>query len=131
MKKKVLSLAAAIALGAATPAISQQISGNSLYQACKGDDVALATFCVGYTTGVVEGESFGALVILGQLFPEQNTAEANERINMFMRHCIPSNATNEQVRDVVIAYLEAHPETRHYPARGLIWNAMMEGFPCT
>ncbi|MGR3702286.1 MAG: Rap1a/Tai family immunity protein [Paracoccaceae bacterium] len=125
--------AASFALGMALPigAAAQQISGNALYDACKdvGDGVKLG-FCIGYLIGATEGQSWGAFVVLNQLDPTDSTEEANSRINMFLSHCVPPDASNQQLRDVAMQYLEQNPAARHQPARGLIWQAYMNAFPC-
>jgi hypothetical protein len=46
------------------------------------------------------------------------------------RVCIPSEATLAQVRDVVIRYLQEHPEERHYAASSLSLRALVLAFPC-
>ena len=33
-------------------------------------------------------------------------------------------------KDVVVRYLQAHPEIRHYPATVLTQMALAEAFPC-
>ncbi|MCA1338092.1 Rap1a/Tai family immunity protein [Pseudooceanicola marinus] len=129
-----IGLAAILALAFAWyphPSKAQQVSGNSLYSACRSESGVELGFCVGFVLGAIEGESFGAFIVIQRLMPGQTTDESNSAINAFLAHCIPSDATNEQLRDIVVRYLSDHPESRHFPARGLIWNALMEAFPCS
>ena len=45
-------------------------------------------------------------------------------------HCREKAITTGQIKDVVIAYLEKHPEERHYSAPSIIYNALQEALPC-
>jgi hypothetical protein len=45
-------------------------------------------------------------------------------------HQIPSAATGVQVRDVVKAWLEKHPEVRHLSAHSLVVRTLSETWPC-
>ena len=44
--------------------------------------------------------------------------------------CLPSNATVQQIVDIVAKYLSAHPERRHYSASSESGIALMQAFPC-
>lgn len=114
----------------ATGAKAQQISGNSLYDACRNDDPAIAGFCIGYLIGLIEGRGIGAFQVLAQLQPGENAGQMNSLVNNFLGHCIPEDASNEQLRDVAVEYLRENPASRHETARLLIWQAYVEAFPC-
>jgi len=116
--------------GAASVATAQQISGNELYEACQSDNIVLSGFCIGYIIGQIEGQSFGAFSVLNQIQPAENAEEINGRIGLFLNHCIPHEASNDQLRDVVLKHLRENPETRHDPARFEVWRALMPAFPC-
>ncbi|MGR3524891.1 MAG: Rap1a/Tai family immunity protein [Paracoccaceae bacterium] len=121
----------ALSMAVAQDAAAQQISGNDLYSACQDAEGGVRLgFCVGYLIGATEGQSWGAFLVLNQIAATDGAEEANERINFFLRHCVPADASNQQLRDVAIQYLEQNPASRHLPARGLIWQAYLEAFPC-
>jgi hypothetical protein len=44
--------------------------------------------------------------------------------------CLPKDIAPEQVRDVVVQYLTAHPETRHVAAASQALLALEAAFPC-
>ena len=44
--------------------------------------------------------------------------------------CVPANATQEQLTDVVRNYMTNHAESRHLPAAGLSVVAIGQAFPC-
>ena len=44
--------------------------------------------------------------------------------------CFPAQATHSQIRDVVVAGLQAHPEERHERPELLITKYLIAAFPC-
>jgi Rap1a immunity proteins len=49
---------------------------------------------------------------------------------LHLRVCIPAAVIPQQIRDVVAAYLEAHPAERHQPAYFLARAGLFEKWPC-
>ena len=45
--------------------------------------------------------------------------------------CTPIEVTREQLRLVVVKYLEANPAELHKSADSMVINALIEAFPCT
>jgi hypothetical protein len=111
-----LELAAGILLtfvASGNVAIAGEVSGNDLLDWCK-KPVPMGAMCVGYIVGASDAnlDFFNAL-----------GAE-----HLF---CIPNGVTREQTRDVVVKYLNAHPERRHFSASSQVPQALEEAFPCT
>ena len=93
-------------------------SGNDLIQVCSDDHHFNQAYCKGYAVGVADAlMAVNAMKANGYAIP---TA------------CIPSgeHVKSEQVRDVVLQYLNAHPEKRHEPAAGHALMALQAAFPC-
>jgi Rap1a immunity proteins len=44
--------------------------------------------------------------------------------------CVPSDVTNGQEEQIVMKYLNDHPERLHYAAALLVLEAMHQAFPC-
>jgi hypothetical protein len=44
--------------------------------------------------------------------------------------CPPKDIVSDQVKDVVVQYLTAHPETRHRAAANEALSALQAAFPC-
>ena len=124
------TLAALSLLLPATDLHAQQISGNELLETCTSDNQVLAGFCLGYIIGYSEGAPWGANVTLDNLDPDKSVKERNEQIGLFTGSCVPGEASNEQLRDVVLKHIIEHPETRHESARVLVWQAYIGAFPC-
>jgi len=44
--------------------------------------------------------------------------------------CAPTRIKNIQIKDIVVRYLQAHPETRDRAAIDLVGDALIEAYPC-
>jgi hypothetical protein len=44
--------------------------------------------------------------------------------------CFSASMTGGQIRDVVVKFLQSHPEIRHYQASGVVTEALAQAFPC-
>ena len=129
MKFLFSGLIISIALGSS--AFAQSLSGNELYEACTTDNDAMAGFCSGFIIGQTEGKVFGGLLFAKGLGIDKGNNEFNKLADIVFHHCIPNEASNLQLQDVVVKYLIEHPNTRHESARFLIWEAYVEAFPCS
>jgi len=88
--------------------------GNALFLKCQGfntrghsqADLARFTYCQAYITGIAHSLSW------------------------HRRICPISGVTTSQFIDVVVDYLQRHPEKRHGDASWLVGDALIEKFPC-
>ena len=126
----VARILAALLLLPATGLHAQQISGNELLETCTSDNQVLVGFCLGYIIGYSEGAPWGANLTLYGQNPRLSVSQLNSQIDRFTGSCVPQEATNEQLRDVVLKHIVEHPESRHESARVLIWQAYIGAFPC-
>jgi hypothetical protein len=79
------------------------LNGNQLFAACQQDD----RLCFGYVLGVTASAQLASSV------------------------CLPSDTvTSGQLKDVVMLWLQNHPEIRHKSASSLVMQALGEKFPC-
>jgi hypothetical protein len=75
-------------------------------------------FCLGYISGILDSQSlWDYLVHVGKDYPQTH-------------YCLPDEATNSQVVQVVLKFLNDHPERLHEPANTLILEALHNAFPC-
>jgi Rap1a immunity proteins len=90
-------------------------SGNSLLPTCKHaiTDPRPADF----ETGLCLGLAAAFLNLQYDLKPPA-------------RFCPPEHATNGQVLEVVVAYMEAHPERLHKDIKTLFLDALTQAWPC-
>jgi hypothetical protein len=116
---------AALLSASAVQAQDSYYTGNDILASCTApttDPVHYAKLatCRGYVAGLVDGVDFAAGV-----FALQNNEPETKLI------CVPAGVTIGQLTDVVIAYLQANPATRHRSgaAEGLI--ALYRAFPCS
>lgn len=95
-----------------TPAYANIKSGNDLLRLC--EDVRSHVswgLCYGYLDGIID---------------RSYLAESMNPGSQLL--CLPDNGTNEQIFDVVIAYLKKHPDKRHFGAGALVVTALREAF---
>jgi len=83
--------------------------GNSLYEACSGDELD-KTYCVGYITSVADIMESDTLYVF--------------------KACSLENVTGGQLLDVVTRWLAEHPKDRHHNGTILVAWALSEAFPC-
>jgi hypothetical protein len=110
MRVSTLVVATVLALSS-TPAHALFYYGNEFYEMCGSEDVAPLAVCTGFVMGVADTREFFLTV-------------------SELEDCMPKTATVQQLRDVVYAYLQDHPETRHYSAAGMTMAAFDEAFGC-
>jgi hypothetical protein len=101
-----------------SPAKANFESGNSLYNDClveKGNSLFYQKRirCLSYIVGVYD--TFDTVSRM------QNAPSVV---------CAPSGIVVEQLSDIVLAYLRANPEVRHYPAADIVMLAFSKSFPC-
>jgi hypothetical protein len=118
MRALMLAAAAAAALAVALPndATAGFQNGNKLHDICV--DGASKPLEFGLCVGYIEG-AYDTLV-----FSRETTGEKNGSA------CVPLQASVRQITELVVAFLKAHPETRHYSAPSLISDALDDAFKC-
>lgn len=89
---------------------SYYVNGNALLTFCQDD---LAGACTLYIEGAAD------------TYESLQSGNAIKRVM-----CVPQEVTGRQIKDIVIKYLGAHPETRHKEAAGQIGSALIDAFPC-
>jgi hypothetical protein len=89
--------------------------GNVLLQQCGSHESFTDGVCAGYVTAVADAMG--------------NARTSGETVNG-LRACIPYGVTRQQVHDVGLRFLRAHPELRHRAAFGFMVQAIAEAFPC-
>jgi hypothetical protein len=87
-------------------------TGNRLYANCLGGD-SQQRFCEGFIVAVAD---------------ELRVAYASFAPKAYL--CIPGDVAVQQLKDVVVLYLERHPEERHLSAASLVSTALVDAFPC-
>ena len=90
-----------------------EVSGNDLLNWRKSK-VSMKAVCNGYSLNVVHAHT--------DFF---NTFNQGQAI------CIPDGVrTRGQIREVIIKYLNDHPERRHFSASSRVAMPFMDAFPC-
>ena len=109
MRVLVLVMALMLLSNQASSEFRHYLDGNTLAENCGANSDFRRGFCDGYIIGVVDHmEGFRSSTDLGI--------------------CLPPNVTIDQVRAVIVKYLDNHPEKLHLPAIGLVSPAVIEAF---
>lgn len=101
-----------------------QTTGIDLQQKCKslmGDKPTSSFdngFCAGFITAAIADET------MWQAFDRDQG-----QIHV-LNFCFPDNGTNGQALQVLIKYLDEHPEELHKPAIFILHEAFNAAFPC-
>ncbi|MEP5188127.1 MAG: Rap1a/Tai family immunity protein [Marinomonas sp.] len=101
-----------------SPAKADFVDGNELLAKCstpKGDTLFYMhqSYCIAYVVGSVDALT-SAQTIDG--FPTII--------------CVPENVSSNQLKDIVLLYLEKHPEDRHLGGSTIVMVAVAKAFPC-
>lgn len=87
-------------------------SGNDLIAFCGSGNGSFGSgVCSGFIAGVIERSRLQNVIVEGTGLI-----------------CTPPDATNGQLRDVVLAFMQNHPATRHQAASMLVVQALQEAF---
>ena len=108
----ILLIQASAGNGLAGDSYESSESGNTLLAKCVGAP-AVQLFCGGYTTAIYDMINF---LEASKLIPK--------------RHCFPPGVSRGQIRDVIVHYLQIHPEELHTGAGYLGIEALQGAWPC-
>jgi hypothetical protein len=87
-------------------------TGNDFLGACEHPKDEQANFaCTYYVFGVADGIAF--------------TQQSEKPV-----YCLASRATMAQERNIVIRFMQTHPERTHTATAALISDALRDAFPC-
>jgi hypothetical protein len=112
MKRIILAALVGLVVSGPAMAAKDNNSGNQLLENCTGETYIEKGMCIGFVTGFMHGR---------YVFRERGGV---------VLYCESPHVTIGQRRDIVINYLQAHPESRHQLAGKLYALAMKEKFPC-
>ena len=107
----VLTFQLAVLLSVSVTAGEEDIfeSGTSLLAACNMERLSEHWYCAGYVASAWDTQTLSE-----QICPPK-----------------PEGVTKGQLKRVVMAYLEAHPEELHLAGISVVQSALIEAFPCT
>lgn len=107
---------------------SAQMTGNELLAQLKSTDTTETLKAYAYIDGVIDVEDF---YLTAEMLSSVNPKTGNPSRFRFVHFCFGNNkVTLGQIKDIVVRYLESHPEKRHIRAHSLIRFALLEDFEC-
>lgn len=96
--------------------------GNDLYTLCQTGSAyrneGCPAFIMGWIRGFQNGHAIAASVA------ERSGSKVDDLL------CFPDTVKSDQMRDIVVSYLQRYPQKRHRDAGFLILDAMYEAFRC-
>ncbi len=99
------------------------ITGNVLLDRCTasqtGNGLTDLAFCAGYVTDIAD-----------TLDRTTITVSPDSGGHWQIRACVPTGVSISQLMDVVVRYLRASPDVRHFNGSILATKAISEAFPC-
>jgi hypothetical protein len=105
-----------------------ETTGNDLYGQFKSSNSTENLQAQAYLLGVLDAEDFYLTV---ELFSSVDPKSGKPARFKFVHFCFGGDkVTLGQLSDIVIKYLETHPEKRHIRAHSLIRFALLEDFAC-
>ncbi len=106
-------MAAAVVLVLVGEAQAEVFSGNEFLKWCTNTPEGTELACFGFLHATAEMIKLVREIGTDAAFP-----------------CLPDNATVGQYRDIVVRWLNEHPELRHEQALAAVIISLQEAFPC-
>ena len=124
MRKLLICLFLLSASALAQNSLDYAKSGNEFLAVCdQSSGASIENFeCTSYVEGVSAGLELGFQLQFLKNHPAENEAPSI--------YCFPANATTGQSVQIVVQFIKAHPKDAHRQTRLLIFEALMDAFPC-
>lgn len=98
------------------------LNGNLLLESCRDSTRGGANVCLGYVQGAID------TILLFKGLAVRATQSDTPVLAGW--GCFPAGVTAGQGRDIIVRYLESHPERRHISGATQVYIALSEAFPC-
>ncbi|MFV3283168.1 Rap1a/Tai family immunity protein [Pseudomonas sp. NY15356] len=120
MKSKVIAIVLAGVVAGSCTVSAAGHDGNELLRNCKEfiKDGSFDALLAGECTGLIRGVASTVYFYSGDLKNDE-------------KFCMPDDVTNGQVARIVIKYLEDNPKILNRPDMALVWEALIDAYPCT
>ena len=102
-----------LGLGVCPLTLANFLDGNELRERCESNRPDSINTCLGYLTGVADGED----------------ASPSWKLQKSL-FCVPRGVGANQLRGLMVDYFQAHPEEEDLNAAIVVGNAFLEAFPC-
>ena len=116
-----LTVLAACAAGSAHAERFSAIDGSKLVSLCTGRDKGVVADCTAYINGVSDAASF---------YQELRPADGSKggKLPAYLR--LPPTITGVQMREAVVGWAKAHPESQRLQASGVVLRALHDTYKC-
>lgn len=122
MKLLLASLTVLIAVaGSAHAERFSALDGTKLIGLCAGHDKGVAADCTAFINGVSDTVSF---------YQNLRPADGSKGGKLPAYICVPTNVTGVQMRQTVVSWAKAHPDTMGLQASGVVLRALHDSYKC-
>ena len=121
---KLLFATLAVVAAAAGTAHAERFSaldGNRLIGLCAGRDKGVVAECTAYVNGVADSVGF---------YQNLRPSDGSKGGTLPAYICLPSAITGVQMRETVVSWARAHPESMRLQASGVVLRALHDTYKC-
>jgi len=97
------------------------IDGGRLIGLCAGRDKGVVAECTAYINGVSDAASF---------YQNLRPADGSKGGRLPAYICLPTAITGVQMRETVVGWAKAHPESLRLQASGVVLRALHDTYKC-
>ena len=119
--KFVLSALFLLAAGSAHAERFSSLDGTKLVSLCTGRDKGVVGDCTAYIEGISDTASF---------YQRIRPADGSKGGKLPAYLCIPTAVTGVQLREAVVSWAKAHPDSMKLQASGVVLRALHDNYKC-
>ncbi len=97
---------------------------------CRQQDLVDAGKCYGYLAGFWHGHFYGMADVARFTEPKEVWTSSEKLEQKYSQFCMPERVTQRQLIEVLIKYLNDHPDELHGPAPSSLSMSWGDAFPC-
>lgn len=115
-----------------TKSHATNLDGEALLKICNNLPAHLGTdYCDGYLSGIADGSIFAIVAAIRRIYGNDiSNQQAQELIQDVQGACLPEGNTAEQLKAVILRYIQNNPSRWHVHAAILSTEALQDAFPC-
>lgn len=121
MMKFLLTALFLLAAGSAQAERFSNLDGSKLLGLCTGRDKGVVGDCTAYIEGISDTASF---------YQRLRPADGSKGGKLPVYLCISTGVTGVQMREAVVSWAKAHPDSMKLQASGVVLRALHDNYKC-
>lgn len=111
--------------------MANEFTGEKIYELCTDTKIESKNFCYAYIQGYVAGSTLAGAIVAYSVHATSNLDQSfYDAARRHLNICHPNSITTDQVRKILVDYLEENQKLHHKEARLLVYRSLTEAFPC-